>query len=605
MNRFLNRTKSLAMSLLTAASALAAVSACEKAPAAAEIQLAAESLTADPQGSTLTMAYTITNPIEGVSVKASTTDEWLHDFDCSVEGEVTFVADENPDINNERVGKVIVRYNGEVKARFTVTQGKGVEKAPFTVKIEEVGYDYAVATITPLDPNVTWHALSYQKHVLDNEKTTDEAIESFLYAYQTVANLSGMDFETFMTFQILKRGTQTVTFERLDVGADYYAFVVGLAADGTVLTPVVLEPFATEKKDMKDVTFDVSCDVNGPDVVLHTTPSDNSVRYYTDVKIKSDWPDGPEIQDWIHTLIWRGEIAEKSKKEVVDELSSFGPVEKKQRLYAKTEYYAFAVAIDEDGIVCSKPEVKLFTTGEVQKSDNTFTIDVVSVGADNVTLHVLPSNQDVYTWAISPASEWEGKTDSEYLDWYIENRGTFYLDLYSLQGEQTFKATGLAPDTDYYAFVIGYDQNVVTTDVTKVKFTTNGADDPATLKFDFQVGNVTSTTAEVKISATPAKALYYWDVIEASATPEVARETLEARVQRWIAIGYKPDRASVFREVGSRGTVEKTVKDYNFSYNSLEPGKEYRLYAVGIYDETGEYATDFILSDKTFKTAAE
>ena len=77
----------------------------------------------------------------------------------------------------------------------------------------------------------------------------------------------------------------------------------------------------------------------------------------------------------------------------------------------------------------------------------------------------------------------------------------------------------------------------------------------------------------------------------------MAKETLDARVQRWIDIGYKTDRAAVFQEMAVRGTVETTVTSYNFGYNSIEPGKEYKLYAVGIYDETGEYATDFVFSE--------
>ena len=101
----------------------------------------------------------------------------------------------------------------------------------------------------------------------------------------------------------------------------------------------------------------------------------------------------------------------------------------------------------------------------------------------------------------------------------------------------------------------------------------------------------------VKVVGTPEKALYYWDVIDASATEEVAKETLDARVQRWIDIGYKTDRAAVFQEMAVRGTVETTVTSYNFGYNSIEPGKEYKLYAVGIYEETGEYATDFVFSE--------
>ncbi len=584
------------MSLL-AAMTFVAVQSCQKTPeSVTEINLESETLQVAPEGGSATMGYTITNPIEGVTAEATSTTEWLHDFDCSTEGQITFIVDENPEVGQSRTATVTVTY-GTIEKDFTVLQAEGVEKAPFDIDITEIGLDYAVATITPLDQEMTWHALTYECWVLDEDRTIEEAIEEFLAAYQFVASMAGVDFETFMKSDILETGTKTMTFNQLGVGTDHYIMALGLAPDGTVLSDVVLEPFTTESIELQDVTFDVSCDVDGPDIVLHTTPSDNSIRYYTDVKLKSDWPDGPDIQGWIQTLIWRGSISGKTREQVIEEISSYGKVDKEMYLNANTEYYAFAVAINDEGIVISEEETILFTTGDIPMSDNIFKVTVTNTGVDKATIHIIPSNEDSYTWAVSPASEWEGMTDEEYLDWYFQTYGTFFLDLSGMIGETTVEEENLAPDTEYYAFVFGYEQSTVTTGVTKVKFKTKSADNPEDLTFEFSIGTVTPTTVDVKVSGTPATAMYYWDVIDASATEETAKETLDARVQRWIDIGYKADRAAVFQEVGARGTVETTVSYYNFSYNSIEPGKEYKLYAVGIYDETGEYATDFYFSE--------
>ena len=598
MSRLFIRSRIVMLSAL-ATMAAAAVQGCQQAEIPApELSLQSETIEVAPEGGIATMHYAISNPVEGAEIQAVGNAEWLHDFDCSTEGEISFMVDENPEVGQSRTATVTVSYNdGAAEAEFDVVQGEGVEKAPFDIDITEIGLDYAVATITPLDPEMTWHALAYEAWVLDEDRTVDEAIQEFLAAYQFVASMSGMDFETFMRTQILTTGTQTITFDQLAVGADHYIMALGMDSDGTVLTDVVLERFTTQSIDMQDVTFDVTCDVNGPDVVLHTTPSDDNVRYYTDVKLKSDWPDGPDIQGWIQTLIWRGSVSGKTREQVIDEISSYGKVDKEMYLNANTEYYAFAVAINDEGIVNSEATTMLFTTGDVPMSDNTFDLTLENVGVDNVTLHITPSNDNQYTWAVSPVSEWEGMTDEEYLDWYFQTYGTFFLDLSGLVGEQTVVETNLAADTEYYAFVFGYEQSTVTTDVTKVKFRTGSADNPEDLTFDFTIGTVTPTSVDVKVSGTPETALYYWDVIDASATPEQAKETLDARVQRWIDIGYKANRAEVFQDVAVRGTVESTVTYYNFSYDSIEPGKEYKLYAVGIYDETGEYATDFCFSE--------
>ena len=270
-------------------------------------------------------------------------------------------------------------------------------------------------------------------------------------------------------------GTATLPFEQLTVGSKHYIFAIGIAADGTVLSNAVLEPFTTDSIELLDITFNVSCDVDGPNATLHTIPSDNGIRYYTDVKLKSDWPNGPDLQGWIQTLIWRGSVNGETAEQVVDELSSFGEVTKEYYLNANTDYYAYAVAINEEGILASEAEIIEFTTGNVHLSENTFKIEL-EIGVDNVDMHVIPSNNDQYAWAVSPVAEWDGMTDREYLEWYFANYGTFFLDLSGLIGENTVTKNNLASDTEYYAFVFGYEQSTVTTDVTKVKFTTDGAD---------------------------------------------------------------------------------------------------------------------------------
>lgn len=569
----------------------------KEGPVTTELKLESSTLNVPAEGGDAVMNYTVTNPIEGAKINAGSQADWLHDFDCSEEGRIRFIVDENPEVGQTRTATVTVTYNdGAIEDEFTVLQGEGVEKAPFEITIDEIGMDYAIATIAPLDPEMTWHALPYEAWVFDEEgRPIEQCVEEFLTAYAFVASMAGMDFETFMETDILCTGTETLPFEQLGVGTKHYIMAIGIDAKGTILSDAVLEPFTTEGIDMQDITFEVSFDVDGVNGILHTIPSDNNVRYYTDIKPKSEWPDGPDIQGWIQTLIWMGSVSGKSREQVIEEITSYGEVSKEYYLDANTEYHAFAVAINEEGIVNSEAEIIEFTVGGVPMSDNTFVVEATEIGTDYVELHITPSNNDDYTWAVEPASTWDGMSDEEIQE-YIYNSG-FYLMMSTTYGEQTVVKENLAADTEYYAIVFGYEQSTMTTGITKIKFTTGGADNPEDLTFDFTIGTVTSTSVDVKVVGTPEKALYYWDVIDASATEEVAKETLDARVQRWIDIGYKLDRAEVFQDMAVRGTVETTVTSYNFGYNSIEPGKEYKLYAVGIYDETGEYATDFVFSE--------
>lgn len=573
----------------------------KESPVTTELKLESSTLNVPAEGGDAVMNYTVTNPIEGAKINAGSQAGWLHDFDCSEEGRIRFIVDENPEVGQTRTATVTVSYNdGTIEDEFTVLQGEGVEKAPFEITIDEVGMDYAIATIAPLDPEMTWHALAYDAWVFDEEgRPIEQCVEEFLNAYAFVASMAGMDFETFMETDILCTGTETLPFEQLSVGTKHYIMTIGIDAKGTILSDAVLEPFTTEGIDMQDITFEVSFDVDGVNGTLHTIPSDNNVRYYTDIKLKSDWPDGPDIQGWLQTYMWQESILGISREEAINKISSYGDATKEYYLDKETDYYAFAVAINEQGIICSDAEVVEFTSGTVPPSDNTFMINVIEEGADYVDYEVIPSNNDYYSYAVSPVSEWDGMTDEEYVRQYISTgMNLILMDMKTTFGENSFTESGLAPNTDYYIFVFGYEQQTITTEITKMKVSTVGADNPEDLTFTFETSNITSTSVDVKVVGTPSQALYYWDIAEASASADDIRTAIDARAQHFIDIGYMPDLATLFQQYGTRGTAEEQGKsNYEFSYNSIEPGKEYKLYAVGIYDETGEYATDFVFSE--------
>lgn len=603
MNRLFNRSKNITLSVLAALTSVAVMGCKQDETHVTELNLQSETLEVAPEGGIATMAYTISNPVEGAEVLASSDDEWLHDFDCSTENEINFTVDENPEVGKTRTAKVIVSYNnGAIEKEFSVIQGEGVEKAPFDIDITEIGLDYAISVITPLDPEMTWHALAYTKEYFDT-KTVEDAVSEFLNAYQFLAGMAMMDFEDFMTQSILATGQQTVGFDQLGLDTDHYIMAIGIAADGTVLSDAVLEPFHTAAIDSIDVTFDVSIAVDGINATLTASPSDKNVRYYTDIKLKSDWPNGPDIQGWLQTYMWQQSIMGKTKEQTINEISSYGDVSKEYYLDKETEYYAFAVAINEVGLLQSDPKVIEFTSGSVPPSDNTFQINVIQEGVDYVDYEIVPSNNDYYSYAVSPVSEWEGMTDEEYVRQYISTgMNLILMDMKTTFGTNSFTESGLAPNTDYYIFVFGYEQQTITTDITKVKVSTVGTDNPEDLTFTFETDNITPTSVDVKVVGTPSQALYYWDISEASATAEDVKTAIDARVQHYIDIGYMPDRATAFQSFGTRGTVEEQGKTYyEFTYKSIEPGKEYKVYAVGIYDETGEYATDVFFSEP-FKT---
>lgn len=188
------------MSLL-AAMTFVAIQSCQKTPeSVTEINLESETLQVAPEGGSATMGYTITNPIEGVTAEATSTTEWLHDFDCSTEGQITFIVDENPEVGQSRTATVTVTY-GTIEKDFTVLQGEGVEKAPFDVTITEIGYDYAIADITPLDPEITYMTLCYEQWALDQYGSLQEVVDRVLNDYSVIAEWLALTLKPFLNIQ--------------------------------------------------------------------------------------------------------------------------------------------------------------------------------------------------------------------------------------------------------------------------------------------------------------------------------------------------------------------------------------------------------------------
>lgn len=589
------------MSLL-AAMTFVAVQSCQKTPeSVTEINLESETLQVAPEGGSATMGYTITNPIEGVTAEATSTTEWLHDFDCSTEGQITFIVDENPEVGQSRTATVTVTY-GTIEKDFTVLQGEGVEKAPFDVTITEIGYDYAIADITPLDPEITYMTLCYEQWALDQYGSLQEVVDRVLNDYSVIAGMAGIDLKTFLEYSVLLKGPETdIRYDQLAVNVDHYIFVVGLDSDGNILTESVKEPFTTEAIDMIDVSFDMSYQLDGLDVSVKTVPSDNSVRYYTDIKPKAELTNGAEgLQGWIHTLIWRGSVNGKSPEQVIEEITTYGESNKDYYLNANTEYYAFAVAVNETGIVCSEAQLIEFTSQDVPTSDNTFTLELAYAGTRSVDIHIIPSNDDRYSWGVTPVEDWEGISDDEYIDEYIINN-YLSVNLLMSSGETTQTWSGLEPDKEYYAFVFGFEQNTRTTAVSKIKVkTASETQNPDEMSFIFDVTVLGPTYFEVDIDATPDDALYYWDVIDASATQETAKATLDASIATMMEGGWYSSPAEVLMVYGARrGDLENYTVSYyyNLWLSYLEGGKEYKLYAVGIDETTGEYTTDFYFSE--------
>lgn len=84
-----------------------------------------------PEGDIVTLTYSIKYPAAGATITATSAEDWVNNFDCGTDGEVTFAVDANK--GDARIATVTLSYPGADPVAVTVSQrAKGaVEPAVF------------------------------------------------------------------------------------------------------------------------------------------------------------------------------------------------------------------------------------------------------------------------------------------------------------------------------------------------------------------------------------------------------------------------------------------------------------------------------------------
>lgn len=80
--------------------------------------------------------YTVRNPTAGASISATANVEWIHDFDCSSDGEVVFEVDAQESGAVSRSGVITLSYTGATDVEVIVNQAgdePGTQSNPYTV----------------------------------------------------------------------------------------------------------------------------------------------------------------------------------------------------------------------------------------------------------------------------------------------------------------------------------------------------------------------------------------------------------------------------------------------------------------------------------------
>lgn len=117
-------------------------------------------ITADYEGETATIEYSVENAVEGVSATATANVDWIEDIDCSVDGQVSFTVLANPEYDI-REGSITIVY-GSVSETVLITQLAKPSGDPSDVVETKVIFDFTKITgFSSWTSSYTQHTVEY------------------------------------------------------------------------------------------------------------------------------------------------------------------------------------------------------------------------------------------------------------------------------------------------------------------------------------------------------------------------------------------------------------------------------------------------------------
>ena len=350
-----------------------------------------------------------------------------------------------------------------------------------------------------------------------------------------------------------------------------------------------------------EYAFDISYEIDGPNVRMSVVPDPEGTRYYAwyyskkGMETALEQSPGVDITMYLNRLvevemsnaIYYGAYAGFTAEEAVDQITLVGAASQDFVLNGCTDFYGFVCAVSNTGERLSDVVVSEFTTGAVAPSSNQISIVVDDINSDRFDYTIHTTNDDQYAVMVLSGAEAEGKSDEDILAMF--NAIPEYLP-YLHRNNYSYTALVSAADADYCILAFGFEYGMATTEVVRQMVHTLPADTTSVPEFSISIDKVTNFRIKATIEANPKTCLYFVDYCEADVTAEELKEAIHEAAQWYVDNGYYADLGACLKTIGYKG--RKT-----FEFLPLMPQTDYRVYAIGINEITGEFTTDVIFTD--------
>lgn len=242
-------------------------------------------------GGTGSIEYTISNPIDGGTVKAEANQTWVDAINYETTGTVTFNILENEETES-RNAILTITYtwaDGEASAQINIIQSGRTVFFDIQVPEDEVKATSARVIVSCLDETISYYydGVATSAIIAENPDFAEAARQDLL----ALAEIYAMFGYSLTDFLIPGNTTDDYTWTGLSSNTAYTPYAFGIDENGEFTTEIHYGPeFTTTEIQMVDLTFEFDYTPSARSVVYDIIPSDKSAYYYTTV-IDESWYD--------------------------------------------------------------------------------------------------------------------------------------------------------------------------------------------------------------------------------------------------------------------------------------------------------------------------
>lgn len=432
------------------------------------------------------MSYSI-EATNGINPVAVTQAEWIVDVDNSELGVIGFRVLPN-DTASAREAVVTLRHISTSETPCFVVKQQASSEEYLKLDIVKLDYSECEVNITAASDDFYYVVMLAERSYFEqlNITSTEELVAAD-YNYFITNNTSEDSLEEFLVKDRLAvQGKQTRVWQDLSPAKRYVVYAYGVYLRGDkyeCITPVDYILIDKRLPERSVVEFDSDIVADGPEVMFDISPKTWDGYYMVQLVedseagyIEQGLPFPEEAEEQVAEAFFY--IADhlyyfenKSAEAIMQQLGYRGKAEFSKTLNANHRYMAliYAIASAEGNVpmVVSKPIVKYFSTGDVERSDMTFEVRFENIRPRSVDVTITPSCDESYTAVLIYAKNLPSGDKQEQLEWVMSK----YAPL-ELTGIYSEHISQLPPDTEFILAVYGYYAGAATTDLFLYSFTT-------------------------------------------------------------------------------------------------------------------------------------